>query len=72
MTEPTRRPARIRLTEESANILLDLLEAAQDVFWTLRTRAKEEGADTSGHNRRLRVIRKLLDEVERTMEEEGW
>lgn len=64
--------ARIRLTEESAAILADLLDAGLEVFWELRIAARKRGEPTSDHNRRIHVTKKIIEEVQRTREEAGW
>jgi hypothetical protein len=65
----------MRLTEEGALYLLDALDRERTRILTMRGEIRDDGFETEAtryYNRRLAILRKLAEELERTCEEEGW
>lgn len=65
----------MRLTEEGAIYLIDILDRERSRILTVRGEIRDDGFETEAiryYNRRLAILRKLQDELERTCEEEGW
>lgn len=69
---PTEPLARIRLTEETAALLHEMLREYLGAEWEVRSTLKRNGGTATTFNRRIRMTKKLLDEVKRTREEAGW
>jgi hypothetical protein len=70
-TEPYRQ-TRIRLNEETAALLYEMLREYLSIEWDVRATLKRNGGPPVNFNRRIRMTKKLMDEVQRAREEAGW
>jgi hypothetical protein len=63
---------RIRLREDQAQLLLEVLSERRHRTIVRRADAKERGEDTHPYNRIVLRIDNILSELRRTMQEMGW
>lgn len=70
-TEPFRQ-TRIRLNQETAALLHEMLREYLGAEWDVRSAMKTNGNTSVNFNRRIRMTKKLMDEVRRAREEAGW
>ena len=70
----TARGGRIRLTQETSDLVWGLLKTEQGLHRKMRRWAIDNEAleDVTYHELELKKVLMVLEEVERTIEEKGW
>lgn len=66
------KQTRIRLNQETAALLHEMLYHYLGAEWEIRSTLKNGDGPSFNFNRRIRMTKKLMDEVKRAREEAGW
>ena len=63
---------RMRLREEQALVLREMLGEARHRLVIRRADAKDNGEDYSAYQKGIKIVTDMSDELERMMLDEGW